>query len=175
MKKDCKQAPTIFSSDVLTEGESPEKYDKEDEDASPVMIPYQGINNLGFKKHIYDPHEPHSAAVNNRMMGLNLNKMSSKESSPSKLGGVKEPNYLDLMPDLDDEEEDGPSFKLHNVNSEQMVTSPRIEDETDLVDDGFFDKLMSSNKPSELSNNSAMCHYLHTDISHHIGLNKLIY
>jgi hypothetical protein len=54
-------AKTIFSSDVLTEGESPEKFDKDDEDASPVLLPYQ--SNIGFKKHLYDPHEPHSAAV----------------------------------------------------------------------------------------------------------------
>jgi hypothetical protein len=33
-------AKTIFSSDVLTEGESPEKFDKDEEDASPVLLPY---------------------------------------------------------------------------------------------------------------------------------------
>ena len=84
------------------------------------------------------------------MLGLAFNKhgaLSSKDDSPSKIGG-KEPNYLDLMPDLE-EEEDGPSFKLLNVNTEQSCPEVPGEDESDLVGDGFFDKLMTSNKPTE--------------------------
>ena len=54
------------------------------------------------------------------------------------------------MPDLE-EEEDGPSFKLLNVNTEQTCPEVPGEDESDLVGDGFFDKLMTSNKPTENS------------------------
>jgi hypothetical protein len=45
-------------SDVLTEGDSPLKLDREtDEGISPMI----GGEHLGYKKHVYDPHEPHSA------------------------------------------------------------------------------------------------------------------